>query len=154
MRSRKILFVAASIALGGCASYAMAPLTPRHPAHPQAAAAGAPVGSQTLAYTAADLPSRQTVRASTANQSGHDAHHESSGSAEKAVTGEGQVIAVVPSGSQLVVEHGEIKGFMEAMTMGYRTEPASLLEGLKPGDKIKFSIDVERKAIVKIEKLK
>ena len=43
---------------------------------------------------------------------------------------------------------------MEAMTMGYRTEPSSLLEGLKFGDRIRFTIDVPNKAIVKIEKLK
>ena len=70
------------------------------------------------------------------------------------VEGEGKVVATVPSSSQIVVEHGEIKGFMEAMTMGYRAEPSSLLEGLKFGDRIRFTIDVPNKAIVKIEKLK
>jgi Cu/Ag efflux protein CusF len=53
-----------------------------------------------------------------------------------------------------VVEHGEIKGFMEPMTMGYRIEPASLLEGLKSGDQVRFTIDVPKKTIVKIEKMK
>ena len=43
---------------------------------------------------------------------------------------------------------------MEAMTMGYRAEPSSLLEGLKFGDRIRFTIDVPNKAIIKIEKLK
>jgi Cu/Ag efflux protein CusF len=40
------------------------------------------------------------------------------------------------------------------MTMGYRVEPPSLLEGLKFGDKVRFTIDVPKKAIVKIEKIK
>ena len=47
------------------------------------------------------------------------------------VIGEGKVIAVVPASEQLVVEHGEIKGFMEAMIMGYKVKPPSLLANLK-----------------------
>jgi Cu/Ag efflux protein CusF len=59
----------------------------------------------------------------------------------------------VPNASQIVVDHGEIKGFMEAMTMGYRVDPASLLAGLKQGDRVRFRIDVRRRAIIEIEKL-
>ena len=59
---------------------------------------------------------------------GHGAHP--SAPAEPAtVVGEGKVIAVVPSSSQIVVDHKEIPGFMDAMTMGYGVEPPSLLEG-------------------------
>jgi mono/diheme cytochrome c family protein len=72
----------------------------------------------------------------------------------RSVTGEGKVIAVVPADQQLVVEHGEIKGFMEAMTMGYKVDPPSLLAKLKAGDNVRFTIDTQRKAIVKIEKMK
>jgi mono/diheme cytochrome c family protein len=70
------------------------------------------------------------------------------------VTAEGKVIALVPASEQLVVEHGEIKGFMDAMTMGYKVSPPSLLDGFKAGDAIRFTIDTQQKAIVKIEKLK
>jgi Cu/Ag efflux protein CusF len=69
------------------------------------------------------------------------------------VTGEGTVIAVVPTNQQLVVEHGEIKGFMGAMTMGYKVAPPSLLDKLKAGDMVRFTIDTQHQAIVKIEKL-
>ena len=72
----------------------------------------------------------------------------------KSVTGEGKVIVAVPSSNKLVVDHKEIQGFMEAMTMGYKVDPPSLLKGLKSGDKIRFTIDTEKRAIVKIEKLK
>ena len=72
----------------------------------------------------------------------------------KSVTGEGKVIALVPTSQQVVVEHGEIKGFMEAMTMGYKVDPPSLLGQLKAGDQIRFTIDTEKKAIVEILKLK
>jgi mono/diheme cytochrome c family protein len=72
----------------------------------------------------------------------------------KSVTGEGQVIAVVPASEELVVKHGAIKGFMEAMTMGYKVHPPSLLDQLQAGDTVRFTIDTQQKAIVTIEKLK
>ena len=70
------------------------------------------------------------------------------------VVGEGKVIAVVPNTQQIVINHGAIKGFMGAMTMGYKVNPPSLLDELKAGDPIRFTIDTRQKAIVKIEKLK
>jgi mono/diheme cytochrome c family protein len=70
------------------------------------------------------------------------------------VTGDGKVIAVVPASQQLVVDHKEIPGFMEAMTMGYKVDPSSLLDKLKAGDNVRFTIDTHKQAIVKIEKLK
>ena len=103
MRSQRILSVAGLFfSLTGCASYALEPLPPGHPAHPGAAAATRPRPSQTLAYAAANLPVLETVRSSSAGSGEHDAHHGASGSAEKTVTGEGKVIAVVPSAGQLV----------------------------------------------------
>jgi Cu/Ag efflux protein CusF len=84
---------------------------------------------------------------------GMQGSHPSERESQQTVVGEGKVIAVVPSSGQLVVDHGEIKGFMEAMTMGYRIDPPSLLEGLKAGDTIRFAINTQNKAIVKIEKL-
>jgi mono/diheme cytochrome c family protein len=69
------------------------------------------------------------------------------------VTGEGHVIAVVPTSEELVVKHGDIKGFMGPMTMGYKVSPSSLLSQLKAGDMVRFTIDTQQKAIVKIEKL-
>jgi Cu/Ag efflux protein CusF len=70
------------------------------------------------------------------------------------VVGEGEVVATVPNASQIVLEHGAIKGFMEAMTMGYRIDPPSLLAGLKSGDKVRFTIDVQKRTITEIEKLR
>lgn len=72
----------------------------------------------------------------------------------RSVTGEGKVIALVPASAQLVVEHGEIKGFMDAMTMGYKVNPSSLLDGLNAGDMVRFTIDTQNQAIVQIERLK
>ncbi len=73
---------------------------------------------------------------------------------EGTVEGVGEVIALVPELSQIVVDHEEIPGFMAAMTMGYPVKPAKLLQGLKQGDKIRFTIDTKEKAIVKIIRIK
>ncbi|MEE9275645.1 MAG: copper-binding protein [bacterium] len=66
--------------------------------------------------------------------------------------GVGTVIALQPRRSQIVVDHEEIKGFMAAMIMGYPVKPARLLQGLKAGDRIRFTIDADQKAIVQIER--
>jgi len=58
-----------------------------------------------------------------------------------------------PEKQQIVLEHGEIKGFMEAMTMGYKINPVSLLNTVKSGDKVRFTIDTDARAITKIDKL-
>lgn len=138
--------------LGGCAAaYTPPPLTPAHPAHPQAAVAPLPPASTTLAYGPADLPAPQPAAHHVAQQMPHG--HPSAAQSPQRFVGEGTVIAVVPSSAQLVVEHGEIKGFMGAMTMGYRVEPPALLEGLQTGDRVRFTIDAQRQAIVEIEKL-
>jgi Cu/Ag efflux protein CusF len=70
------------------------------------------------------------------------------------VTGEGRILAVVAETQEVVIEHGEIKGFMDAMTMGYKVSANSLLKGVKSGDKVRFTIDTKKHAITKIEKLK
>src|SRR5262245_56512777 len=139
--------------LGGCAGYEPDRLTTKHPAHPEAAAPNHVI-SKTLAYAAADIPTARTgMTAEAAKEGAHNPTHEAKLSTAKRVVGEGNVIALVPSNNQLVVEHGPIQDFMEAMTMGYPVEPPSLLEGLKAGDRVRFTIDVEKKTIVKLEKL-
>jgi len=72
----------------------------------------------------------------------------------KTVTGEGKVVAVIPESQEIIVEHGDIKGFMDAMTMGFKTNPTSLLKTVKAGDKIRFTIDTDKRVITKIEKMK
>jgi Cu/Ag efflux protein CusF len=146
---REHLIVFALLLSAGCAAYQVEPLSANHPAYPEAAAAPERPASKTLAYTRADIPSPQPVSAMPAEQPGQ----QSAQTEQKTVVADGKVIATVPNASQIVVEHGDIKGFMEAMTMGYRVDPPSLLEGLKFGDKVRFTIDVPKKAIVKIEKM-
>jgi len=152
MTLKTVVSLASFAVISGCASYELPPIAQHHPASVQAAASASRPRSKTLEYSRADMPA---IAAAAAEQEGDQDHHNSKpGAAQKTAVGEGKVIATVPGANQVVVEHGEIKGFMDAMTMGYRVEPPSLLEGLQSGDQVRFTIDVPRKAIIKIEKKK
>ena len=52
----------------------------------------------------------------------------------KSVNGVGKIVAVLPQSQEVVIDHEEIKGFMDAMTMGYKLASPAQLQGLKPGD--------------------
>jgi Cu/Ag efflux protein CusF/plastocyanin len=66
----------------------------------------------------------------------------------------GVIVAVQPRKSRLVLTHEEIKGFMAPMVeMSFMVTPAALLAGLAQGDRIRFAIDADKRAIVEIEKL-
>ncbi len=65
--------------------------------------------------------------------------------------GIGVVVAVDPRKSRLVLTHGEIKGFMAAMVeMSFMVIPATLLNGIEPGDRVRFTIDADKRAIVDV----
>jgi Cu/Ag efflux protein CusF len=55
-----------------------------------------------------------------------------------------QVTGVVRAGlgdlGLLVVTHGEIPGYMPAMTMGFRTASPKIVESVKPGDAVRFTL--------------
>lgn len=65
--------------------------------------------------------------------------------------GIGIVIAALSRVGRLIVNHEEIKGFMGPMEMSFPVVPPTLLNGLNPGDKISFTIDADKSAIVAIE---
>jgi Cu/Ag efflux protein CusF len=159
MSARNTSVIFSLFLLTGCAAaYQLPPLTVQHPAHPEAMAAPAQPPSNTLAYGPADRPAPQPARSTVQREMPRGMQHGMHGAQPSAsasshtVVGEGKVIAVVPSSSQIVVDHQAIPGFMDAMTMGYRIEPLSLLEGVQTGDTIRFTIDTQNKAIIKIEK--
>ena len=152
---KRILFIGSFLLPVGCSAYQTPPLTAGHPAFPEGVAAPRSTASRTLAYTSADIPStRSLATAPTAQTGAHESHHSTEPQAKPFAVGEGKVIATVAGANQVVIDHGPIKGFMDAMTMGYPVESPSLLEGLQMGDKVRFTIDVKKKAIVKIEKLR
>ena len=91
--------------------------------------------------------------------SGHRGPHVASehpelGPRPRLVTGEGTVIALRPDRQQIVVEHGKIEQFMDAMTMGYKVASLALLDRVKPGDKVRFTIDTGARAITTLDKLR
>ena len=148
----RVSFIISLAVLTGCsAAYSPPPLTTQHPAHPEATTAPEPPPSTTLAYKPSDVPTPRPT-ASTAPR-GIPGASPSAQQSPHTVVGDGKVIAVVPASSEIVVAHGEIKGFMDAMTMGYQIDPPSLLEEVEAGDTVRFTIDTQQKAIVKIEKL-
>ena len=54
--------------------------------------------------------------------------------------GVGIIKGVKSEGKVLIIEHGDIPGFMEAMTMPFALENASVGLGFKAGDKIRFTL--------------
>ncbi len=64
--------------------------------------------------------------------------------------GVGVVVATDMRMSRIIVDHEEIKDFMAPMVMSYLVSSAVLLRGLNPGDKIRFIIDADKRAIVDI----
>lgn len=146
----RVPLIVAALAFAGCVTYQPPPLTIAHPAHPEAAAAPVRPASQTLAYTPSDVGA---IRTFTRAAPAPGEHRPPAAGAATTVVGEGEVVATTPASGQIVIEHGKIEGFMDAMTMGYRADPPSLLATVRPGEKIRFTIDVDRRAIVHIERL-
>jgi Cu/Ag efflux protein CusF len=70
----------------------------------------------------------------------------------KTVSAQGQVVAVVPENGEIVLTHGKITGFMDAMTMGYKVSSPAMLKTVKPGDTVQFTIDTEKRVISEITK--
>ncbi len=64
--------------------------------------------------------------------------------------GVGVVVALETRNSRVVLDHEEIKDFMAPMVMSYVVTPATLLRGLAKGDKVRFTIDADKRVIVGI----
>jgi protein SCO1/2 len=55
---------------------------------------------------------------------------------------QGQILAVRPEQSEVVIKHGDIKGFMPGMTMPFKVKDAALLQGKEPGDLVTATLVV------------
>jgi protein SCO1 len=55
----------------------------------------------------------------------------------------GQVLAVDQARQEITIKHGDIQGFMPAMTMAYKVRDAKLLDGRVPGDLVRARLVVE-----------
>jgi len=93
--------------------------------------------TQKIAWTLAGYSTRSAETAATA----------------KPFEGIGTVITVDAGKSRVVLDHGEIKGFMAPMVMSYQVTPPTLLESIDAGDKVRFAIDPAKRMIVAITPL-
>ncbi len=64
--------------------------------------------------------------------------------------GVGVIVALETRSSRVVLDHEEIKDFMAPMVMSYMVTPGTLLRGLAKGEKVRFTIDGDKRAIVAI----
>src|SRR4051812_14327830 len=55
---------------------------------------------------------------------------------------QGQILDVKPETSEVLVKHGDIPGFMPAMTMPYKVRDGKQLAGKEPGDLITATLVV------------
>ncbi len=55
---------------------------------------------------------------------------------------QGEVVAKNAASSEITVNHGDIPGFMAAMTMPYRVKDPAVIQELQPGDKIAAEVVV------------
>jgi len=53
---------------------------------------------------------------------------------------EGVVRAILPEIGVLVITHGEIPGYMPPMTMGFRAASPKVLESVRIGDAVRFTL--------------
>lgn len=67
---------------------------------------------------------------------------------------EAKVVAVDAPRKQLIIEHGDIPGFMSAMTMSYTVARASEVAGLHPGDRITADLVVIENTTARLEKIR
>jgi Cu/Ag efflux protein CusF len=62
-------------------------------------------------------------------------------SAAKEYDIKGRITAVDGPGSQVTINHEEIKGLMAAMEMTYRVADPKLIQGLKAGDEVEGTLE-------------
>ena len=73
---------------------------------------------------------------------------------ERSWTVRGIVRVVLPSQGAIFITHETIPDLMAGMTMGFETEEPKILDGLRPGDPIRFTLrqQGQRLRVVAIEK--
>ena len=59
---------------------------------------------------------------------------------EREYHGTGVIRAGLGDLGMLVITHGEIPGYMPAMTMGFRTASPKIVESVKTGDAVRFTL--------------
>jgi Cu/Ag efflux protein CusF len=75
---------------------------------------------------------------------------------ERRWTVEGVVRAIFPELGVIVLTHGDIPGYMPAMTMGFRVASPKIQEAVSVGDEVRFTLQgvLPDVAVTTIEKIK
>lgn len=79
-------------------------------------------------------------------------HRNQPAGSEKRYPIEGEIVSVDKAKNLLTVKHGDIPGYMQAMTMPYPAAAPKDLEGLAAGDRIRAELVVEKGA-ARLEKI-
>jgi Cu(I)/Ag(I) efflux system protein CusF len=101
-------------------------------------------------------PSSQSQSATVQNSAGGEQAAQAGPSAQattgaKVFRGQGVVEGVDRSIDTIQINHGDIKGYMPAMSMPYRVKDKSMLDLVKQGDKVTFTLEDTGKGAVLIE---
>jgi Cu/Ag efflux protein CusF len=84
-----------------------------------------------------------------AQQADHGAHHPTEAVATRVPQSEGEVRKVDPAQGKVTLRHGPLVNLdMPAMTMVFTVPDKKLLDGLKEGDKVKFTADKKDGAFI------
>ncbi len=68
--------------------------------------------------------------------------------------GTGKITGLDAAAGLALIDHENIPGLMDAMEMQYEVKPASLLDGLRKGDRVTFDVDGATLVIHAIAKVK
>ena len=63
-----------------------------------------------------------------------------SAASKKSYTFHGKVVSVDKSEKTLKIDGEKVEGWMEAMTMNYKTDDPSLVDKVKPGDQVSATV--------------
>ncbi len=94
---------------------------------------------QTLAAAAIAVAAASHAQPAPASAAGHDGHHPA---AAEAPQSEGEVRKVDKEQGKVTLRHGPLQNLdMPPMTMVFKAADPKLLDGLKEGDKVKFTAE-------------
>jgi Cu/Ag efflux protein CusF len=61
---------------------------------------------------------------------------------------EGTIVSVDPAKHLLTIKHGDIKGLMSPMTMAFPVESPALMQGIVPGDRVRFRLERSQQGLL------
>lgn len=108
-----------------------------------------------LVFPAAVLAALLAAYASVASAQStdsHASHHAAASATPAAELSQGEVRKIDQAAAKLTLKHGELKNLgMPGMTMTFGVAQAALLDGLKPGDAVRFRAEKRGEALVVTE---